>query len=181
MQFRSWALALVMFVFTVGSIVAQTSKGILAGTVRDTTGAGIPGANITITNQDTGETRSVKSESIGSYRADAISPGIYKLHAEASGFQGFDAKDIVVRSSIVTSFDPVVKVGSNDVTVEVEANSAQLKVYSMTGEEVHRMELKQKGAGQVQLSVRELASGVYVYRLFMNGKSVASKKLVLEK
>jgi hypothetical protein len=46
---------------------------------------------------------------------------------------------------------------------------------------VHSVELTQKGNGQVQLSTQALASGVYVYRLLMNGKSVASKKLVLAK
>jgi trimeric autotransporter adhesin len=61
------------------------------------------------------------------------------------------------------------------------AASAQLKVYSLKGQEVYSVELTQKGNGQVQLSGREFASGMYVYHLMMDGQSVASKKLVLEK
>ncbi len=99
MRFRS-LVALVAFMVMVGAAAAQTSKGILAGVVRDASGAGIAAANVTVTNQNTNETRSVKSEETGSYRVDAISPGIYTVHAEMTGFQKFDAKDVVVRASM---------------------------------------------------------------------------------
>src|SRR5205814_7525315 len=62
-----------------------------------------------------------------------------------------------------------------------ESTSAQLKVYSLTGQEVQSVELTQKGNGQVKLSVGQLAAGEYVYHLLVNGQSIASKKLVLEK
>ncbi len=126
MRFRRLAVALGALMVMVGAAAAQTSKGILAGVVRDTSGAGIPAANVTVTNQGTNETRSVKSEETGSYRIDAISPGIYKVHAEMTGFQKFDAKDVVVRASIVTSYDPTLRVGAIDQTVEVQAGTAQL-------------------------------------------------------
>jgi hypothetical protein len=63
----------------------------------------------------------------------------------------------------------------------VEAISGQLKVYSLTGGEVQRVELTEKGKGQVKLSVGQLAAGEYVYHLVVNGQSIASKKLLLEK
>src|SRR5260370_16877547 len=126
MRFRRLAVALVAFMVMVGAAAAQTSKGILAGVVRDSTGAVVSSANVTVTNQDTNETRSVKSESTGSYRVDAISPGNYTIHAELAGFQKFDAKDIVVRASIVTSYDPTLRVGAIDQTVEVQARTPQL-------------------------------------------------------
>ncbi len=126
MRFRRLAVALGALMVMVGAAAAQTSKGILVGVVRDTSGAGIPAANVTVTNQGTNETRSVKSEETGSYRIDAISPGIYKVHAEMTGFQKFDAKDVVVRASIVTSYDPTLRVGAIDQTVEVQAGTAQL-------------------------------------------------------
>src|SRR5258708_9216679 len=126
MRFRRLAVALVAFMVMVGAAAAQTSKGILAGVVRDSTGAVVSAANVTVTNQDTNETRSVKSESTGSYRVEAISPGNYTVHVEMTGFQKFYAKDVVVRSSIVTSYDPTLHVGEVSQTVEVEAGTAQL-------------------------------------------------------
>jgi len=62
-----------------------------------------------------------------------------------------------------------------------EITSAYLKVYSTDGKEVYSIRLNGRGNGQVQLSGRELAAGVYVYHLFTDGQSVASKKLVLTK
>lgn len=126
MHKKSFAIALVLFFVFVVSVSAQTSKGILSGVVRDATGAAVPGAAVTVTNQDTGETRAVKSEDTGGYRVDAISPGSYKVHAELPGFQKFDAKDVVVRASVVTSYDPVLHVGAIEQTVEVEAGASQL-------------------------------------------------------
>jgi len=126
MRFKSFAATILVLLVFVGVVVAQTSKGILAGVVRDSSGAGIPGATVTVTSQDTGETRTVKSESTGAYRVDAISPGNYKVHVEMTGFQAFDASNLTVRSSIVTSYDPTVQIGSVSQTVSVEANTAQL-------------------------------------------------------
>lgn len=126
MRFRHLAVALVLVLALVSAGVAQTSKGILSGVIRDTTGAAIPGATVTVTNQDTGETRTVTSEATGAYRVDAISPGSYRVHVEMNGFQKFDARDVPVQPSVVNSFDPILQVGSVDQTVEVTADSAQL-------------------------------------------------------
>jgi len=46
---------------------AQTSKGIIAGVVRDQSGAVIPKANITVTSQETGETRSLVADDLGTF------------------------------------------------------------------------------------------------------------------
>ncbi len=126
MGFKSLYLALFTMLVTAAMLTAQTSKGILSGVVRDATGAVIQGVAVTATNQDTNETRTVMSEATGSYRIDAISPGIYRVHGELTGFSKVDATDVVVRSSIVTSYDLVMHVGAIDQTVEVVAGGAQL-------------------------------------------------------
>ena len=119
------ALLIVLFASS-GVVFGQTSKGILAGTVRDSSGAAVAGATITLTNMETGEKRTLKSESTGSYRADAIAPGPYEVRVEMTRFQVADAKNVVVRASVVSSFDTTLLVGGENQTVEVEANGAQL-------------------------------------------------------
>jgi len=126
MNLKNLAVALLAALMVVGTGVAQTSKGILAGVVRDPSGAVIPGATVTVTNQDTGEARIVKSESSGSFRVDAISPGNYTVRVEVPGFQQFSAKNVTVTASVVTSYDPVLQVGNVSETVEVQATTAQL-------------------------------------------------------
>ena len=96
MRIKNLVIALFLLFALVSAGLAQTSKGILSGVVRDSTGAAIPGATITVTNPDTGETRKVTSEATGAYRVDAITPGTYTVHAEMAGFQKSDAKDVAV-------------------------------------------------------------------------------------
>ena len=104
-------LAVCLSVIGISSLNAQTSKGILAGTVRDNTGAVISHAKITIVSQLTGETRDTTTNSEGAYRVEAVNPSVYSLHVEASGFAGLDIKDLHVLPSVVTSYDALLSAG----------------------------------------------------------------------
>ncbi len=79
--------AIIVVLFLVAAALplamAQTSKGILAGIVRDKTGAVIPGAKVTLTSQDTSESRAVVADERGAYRIDAVNSGHYTVSAEA--------------------------------------------------------------------------------------------------
>ena len=119
-------LAAVPTVIGPTSSFAQTSKGIISGSVRDRSGAVIPNVSVTITNQDTGETRTAQSQGSGSFRFDAIMPGRYKIHAEVTGFKQVDVSDVAVGGSVVTSYDLVLDPGEVSQTISVEASSAQL-------------------------------------------------------
>jgi len=106
---------------------AQTSKGILVGTVRDPSGAVVSGASLTVTGEETGETRKITSDGQGSFRIEAISPGFYSIHVEASGFEPVDVKHLNIVPSAVTSYQPVLQVGRASSTVEVvEAGGNQI-------------------------------------------------------
>lgn len=102
---------------------AQTSKGILTGVVRDSTGAVLPNATVAITNQDTSESRTVTTTSDGVYRAEAINPGRYQIRVTDPGFAAVDLKDINVPPSVVTTYDATMPIGSTSTSVTVEANS----------------------------------------------------------
>ena len=65
---------------------AQTTGATLQGTVADDQGGVLPGANITITNTDTGWTREVVSDARGWYRVAALPPGPYEVRIAMSGF-----------------------------------------------------------------------------------------------
>jgi outer membrane receptor protein involved in Fe transport len=120
----SVALSLAAFLFLSSNLAfAQSSKGILAGTVRDASNAVVPGAKVTVTSEDTGETRSLTTSGQGAYRAEGINPGLYEIRVEGAGFEKLDVKDIRVAPSVVTSYDPSLDVASAAETVTVEANS----------------------------------------------------------
>ena len=139
----------VMLIFCVVTVVprhvhAQTSKGILAGIVRDTTGAVLANATIVITNEDTGETRTVTSSSAGAYRAEAINPGSYRIHVTDQGFAPFDLQHINVLPSVVTTYDATLPIGesTSSVTVEAQSNSINTENGQLSGT-IAKQELQQ--------------------------------------
>ncbi|HWW96669.1 MAG TPA: carboxypeptidase regulatory-like domain-containing protein [Edaphobacter sp.] len=117
------AVALSLVVASILPATAQTSKGILAGIVRDRTGAVIPGAKVTLTSQDTSEARGAVADERGAYRIDAVNSGHYMVSVQAGGFETANTRDINVVPSIVTTYDPVLTVGEVSQAVTVEANT----------------------------------------------------------
>jgi trimeric autotransporter adhesin len=59
--------------------------------------------------------------------------------------------------------------------------SAQLKILSLTGQEVYSVELTETGPGEIEIPGQLLATGGYVYQLIVDGKSVANKKMLLSR
>jgi outer membrane receptor protein involved in Fe transport len=123
MRLRNPAVVLLAFMVLVCTATAQTSKGILTGTVRDSTGAVIAHAKISIVSQLTGEERNSISNAEGAYRVEAINPSVYGVHVEAPGFTTLDIKDLHVLPSVVTSYDAVLSAGQVNTTVDVEAST----------------------------------------------------------
>jgi outer membrane receptor protein involved in Fe transport len=65
---------------------AQSSTGSISGTVVDSSGAGVPGASITIRSADTGATRTTTSGTTGTFTFPYLIPGNYSISTELSGF-----------------------------------------------------------------------------------------------
>jgi iron complex outermembrane receptor protein len=83
----------VLTTFLAAPLSAQ-SPGRISGTVRDPAGNAIPGATITITNQETLATRVVRSStSAGTYEAADIAPGVYTVSADFPGFRKIVQRD----------------------------------------------------------------------------------------
>ena len=114
---------------------AQTSQGILSGVARDSTGAALPNAKVTITNEETKEIRNAVTRGDGAYRVDAIPPGRYTLLFEEQGFDARKATGVNVSPSIVTSYDAVLSIGKVNDVVEVKAvsNAINLENGQLTG------------------------------------------------
>jgi trimeric autotransporter adhesin len=61
------------------------------------------------------------------------------------------------------------------------SGSAQLKIYSLAGQEVYSAELLQRGDAEIEIPSQVLSAGNYVYQLVVDGTSVDSKKMLLSK
>ena len=98
MHQRNWRLklflsSLIAVVLTAGLAVApvhaQTLYGTIAGTVTDSSGANIPGATVTITNENTGLAMSTVTDETGTYTIRNVAGGTYTLKASLQGFKEF--------------------------------------------------------------------------------------------
>src|ERR1700733_10710130 len=78
-------------------LLAQSTvaTGNIQGTLTDPSGAVVEGANITITNKDTGQTLHFTTSSAGAYNSGSLVPGNYSVRAEASGFKTVEEGVIV--------------------------------------------------------------------------------------
>ena len=81
---------LVLSLFVVAApVLAQTHRAALRGIVYDPNGAVIPGATITVTNVETGESRSTTTNNEGEYTIASLPAGAYDLVIDKTPFQKF--------------------------------------------------------------------------------------------
>jgi len=122
-------LLAVVFLFSVPAarLSAQYENGSLIGTVRDTTGATIPGVSVKATNVDTGVSVSSKSNSSGDYEFPSVRVGTYTVSASAAGFSDAVAQNILMTVGSRQRIDLTLKVGATETTVEVHDVALQLE------------------------------------------------------
>ncbi|HTS31971.1 MAG TPA: carboxypeptidase regulatory-like domain-containing protein [Bryobacteraceae bacterium] len=89
-----------------------TGDAELTGVIKDPTGSVVPGAAVTLVNQDTGVSRSSKSDTDGQYRFAALLPGRYSLKVEATGFTTATITGIALNIGAHVEQDVSVEVGT---------------------------------------------------------------------
>src|SRR5690242_4337784 len=85
---RKVMLAIVLL-FVSSLLEAQVTTATVYGVVRDSTGAVLPGANVTVTNQGTNLSRDAVSDERGEFAVPALPVGRYTLKIELGGFKTF--------------------------------------------------------------------------------------------
>jgi hypothetical protein len=98
---------------------AQTFRGTILGTVTDSSGGAVPGATVTVKNNDTGLTRTVTTTDDGSYTAPELPIGNYTVTVEKSGFKLAVVNGVPVDVSSEKRTDVVLQPGELAQRVEV--------------------------------------------------------------
>jgi outer membrane receptor protein involved in Fe transport len=96
----------------------------LVGTVTDKTQAVIKSADITVTNNATGATRTTHTGDSGEYRFDLLQPGIYTVQAKAAGFALGEAKNVEILVGRTATQNFTLEPGGVSQTIEVTAAAA---------------------------------------------------------
>ncbi|WP_158792847.1 carboxypeptidase regulatory-like domain-containing protein [Granulicella sp. L60] len=110
-------------------VLAQFASGIEA-TVVDKTGAVIPGAQFTITNQNTQITEKATADGQGYVHILQLPPGVYRAKIERNGFTSWEQKDIRIEGHDVRTLYPKLDVGQQSMTVEVTADHETVQTTS---------------------------------------------------
>ena len=144
-------IGMIISIFGCNFVWAQATAQI-SGTVKDSTGAVLPGVEVTATQTDTGVARTVVTNETGSFVLANLPLGPYRLEAALAGFRTYVQAGIVLDVNSNPAVNPVLQVGQLSEQVEVQANAAMV-------------ETRNVGVGQVIENQR-------ILELPLNGRNV---------
>ncbi|HYJ90655.1 MAG TPA: TonB-dependent receptor, partial [Pyrinomonadaceae bacterium] len=118
------ALLAISFVIGLGQILAQSAvDGAINGKITDPQGAVVPNATIVVTNTATNAQVTVNASDDGSYKVSKLAPGTYTVETTVAGFAPAKAQNIVVEVGRSTPVDIALSVGTQAVSVDVNAEA----------------------------------------------------------
>jgi hypothetical protein len=122
---RKWLVALAVMAGCLlgGADSALAQNAQVVGTIKDDSGAVIPGATVTARNVETGLVRSAVSETNGAYRVQALPPGTYTVVIELTGFQTETQERLVLAIDQSAVINVTLKPASISETVTVAAET----------------------------------------------------------
>ncbi len=134
---RVWVWVVVCFLTLISLVAVPTalaqfaeSTGTLQGTVKDPSGAVVPGAQVTLTGQGVVSGKTATTDKSGFYRFAELLPGTYTLTVTARGFGKYVESGILLEVGRRLTFDIELKVGDVTQVVEVTAGAAHIDTTS---------------------------------------------------
>ena len=116
---RTIAAVLAIALFVVGVSLAQETTGALQGTVKDSTGAVVPGATVEATAPDLVGVKSTTSDSSGYYRFANLPPGTYTLTVSGKGFKTIKREGLRIEVGHLPTVDVTLPVGGSTEVLDV--------------------------------------------------------------
>ncbi len=115
------------------AVLAQQTLGGITGEVADSSGGVIPNAAVTVVDEQTGLTRTVRSNTSGVYSFVNLPIGVYTLTYTADGFDVQKTQHITVQADRTATVNASLKVGKTSETIEVEASPLMNAVDTTNG------------------------------------------------
>ena len=125
-------VCVLMGVFGVQAVRAQTSSGTIVGHIQDPSGASVPGAQVTVTNLGTSISSRFTTDNSGDYYLPALLPGSYRVEVEKTGFKKGVVDLVKVDVNQTVRQDFTLQVGQTTQTVEVTAAAPMLQTDQAT-------------------------------------------------
>jgi len=132
------------FLLLTANSYGQVDRGALTGTVRDSSGLGVPGASITVVHNATGLKRVALTSSSGTYDIPELPVGAYTVTFALQGFQPVGFENLVVSVEHTVTLNAVLEISGTTQRIEVTAETQQLDETSNTlGAHVERKEVSE--------------------------------------
>ena len=131
-RFSGWfQLGIALLLAVAGlNCFAQYENGSILGTIRDSSGSPVAGAEVSIVNTETGIGTQTKTNATGDYDIPQLRVGVYTITASATGFSHAVAQNITLSIGNRQRIDLTLKVGSVESTVEVSDVALQIETES---------------------------------------------------
>ena len=124
---RCAVIAVALVGAAVSPAPAQVLYGSIVGNVTDATGAAVPGATVTITDEQRSLTRNEVTDDTGHYTFSTVPTGTYRVRVALTGFQPFERENVRVTLNSVMRVNATLGVGAVTETVKVVADTPVLQ------------------------------------------------------
>jgi hypothetical protein len=158
----SWRFAVttVVFLFAAGSVHAQFDTAQVSGVIRDTTGAILPGVDVTLVNVGTSNERRTVSNDTGLYTFTNVPVGEYRITAMLPGFQSVTRTGVTVNAGVNIRVDVQLELGALAETIQVQAATTLVDT-AVIGRTVRAEQIAETPlSGRRASQVAQLAPGV---------------------
>ena len=118
-DWKKGVLVLASIVLLSPVVAMAQSQATLVGSVTDPTSAAVPGAEVTVSNLETGLERVVQTNEVGNFRVFPLNPGVYTVMAATSGFKTQIRDGVVLQVAEIVEVDFVMELGEVTETIEV--------------------------------------------------------------
>src|SRR5207245_8406473 len=123
-------------------VMAQSGSSTITGTLKDPTGAAVPGAKVRVINDSSGASQDAESNETGAFRAVSLVPGEYRVEVELEGFQKLVRRPVDVAVDQVVALDLVLQMGqASEMVTVTEAAPVTESQTSNVGQTVSRQML----------------------------------------
>ena len=176
------------FLFLLFAVIAGKSsaaQGIqqFEGHITDSSGAAVPGANVTIHNEGTGVDVKVKTTGAGDYTAPYLKPGLYTITAELTGFQKTSKTHITLEIDQTSKEDFSLPAGNVTESVTVDAEGSQIELAKADRGEVIESERVQElpldGRNALELFALSPGTQITINPLFQRAQDNVNQGLIV--
>jgi hypothetical protein len=194
MNLRWSAVSALCFALCSAIAVGQLPTATVSGVVRDDSGAAVAGAEVTIKNVQTNQSRSVTTNDTGSYSLAALAVGNYEARVTKQGFEASVLRGITLTVSQEATMNVTLKLGvvEQEVTVSGGIQSVNTESATLGGvvDEQKMLNLPLNGRNFVQLALNETgvvqntnytpSAGLDGTMITVNGASMRSNMFLLD-